>query len=484
VLAVKHGEVPTNLHLTKPNPVVTLDGPVRPVQGRQELLSSPDAPRRAGISAFGWSGTNAHVIIEQAPAAEEQEPAPGHDWQLLTLSAGGEAGLRALAARLADHLESTPDAPLADVAHTVRTGRSALPLRRSLVVRDAADAIAQLRADDGERAHTPGAKQSVGLVLTGDTDPASVAGLADTEPAFRAALDECGTPSVFATEYALGSLLAAAGVQINAVFGTGVGAVAAECVAGVRSVADGLRAAAEVERGEKPAPAVVTGVPRIPVVATLADLQSRVDVTVTLGAAEGAKQVSLRAEELGRAEWLTALGRLWELGAPVSWAGPGRLVDLPTYPFQRTTFWPKDAVAGLTRTAETMTEVDVPQPRQSYARPDLRTPYLPPRTPTERTIARVWQDGLGIDAIGVHDPFFELGGTSVVGLAVVSRLAKDFGVELTAATLFERPTIAQFAELLDAQNGAQATTAASSTVDEQAARGARRRAMAQARNRK
>ncbi|MDQ3787525.1 MAG: polyketide synthase docking domain-containing protein, partial [Actinomycetota bacterium] len=70
IQAVKHGEVPGNLHLTKPNPVVTLDGPVRPVQGNQPLPSSPDAPRRAGISAFGWSGTNAHVIIEQAPAVE------------------------------------------------------------------------------------------------------------------------------------------------------------------------------------------------------------------------------------------------------------------------------------------------------------------------------------------------------------------------------------------------------------------------------
>jgi hypothetical protein len=223
--------------------------------------------------------------------------------------------------------------------------------------------------------------------------------------------------------------------------------------------------------------------PRIPVVASLADLESRVDVVVTLGASSGgAKEVSLRAAEFGRADWLAALGRLWELGAPVAWTGPGRRVDLPTYPFQRTRFWPENAVEGLGRLTETI-EVDVPQQRKSYARPDLRTPYLPPRTPTERTVAQVWQDGLGIDAIGVHDPFFELGGTSVVGLAVVSRLAKDFGVELTAATLFERPTVAQFAELLDAERAPTAAPAPS-VVDAQAARGARRRAMAQARNRK
>jgi acyl carrier protein len=87
----------------------------------------------------------------------------------------------------------------------------------------------------------------------------------------------------------------------------------------------------------------------------------------------------------------------------------------------------------------------------------------------------VWQDGLGIDAIGVHDPFFELGGTSVVGMTVVTTLAKEFDVELTAASLFERPTVGEFAELLD---GLTSTAAPVSTLDVQAERGARRRAMA------
>jgi polyketide synthase 12 len=116
---------------------------------------------------------------------------------------------------------------------------------------------------------------------------------------------------------------------------------------------------------------------------------------------------------------------------------------------------------------------------ERFPRPDLRTPFLPARTPTERMVTQVWEENLGIDAIGVNDPFFELGGTSIVGVAVVTRLAKEYDVELTAASLFERPTAAEFAALLDSLTSDIAPR--SSTVDAQAARGARRRAIAQAR---
>ncbi|HEV2779528.1 MAG TPA: SDR family NAD(P)-dependent oxidoreductase, partial [Actinophytocola sp.] len=112
-----------------------------------------------------------------------------------------------------------------------------------------------------------------------------------------------------------------------------------------------------------------------------------------------------------------------------------------------------------------------------FPRPELRTPYLAPRTNVERRVAEVWQDCLGIEQVGVHDPFFELGGTSLVGITVVNRLGKEFGVELAAATLFERPTVAQFAELLTGPDTADSSSTPTSKVDGSAARGERRRAM-------
>ncbi|GAB1511616.1 type I polyketide synthase [Actinophytocola sp. KF-1] len=396
IQAVKHGEVPGNLHLSKPNPVVTLDGPVRPVQGNQPLPSSPDAPRRAGISAFGWSGTNAHVIIEQAPPVEVV-PTPEQEWQLLTLSAGSEAGLAELAAKLADHLAATPDLVLADVAHTVQSGRSALRVRKALVCRDRADAIAKLRSwFTGVQA--PAGKQSLGFVPGGDW----AARLAAAEPSIDA-----DDPVA-----ALGRVL----------------------------------------------PIAVTG--------SAGEVAGRVDVV--LAAEPAAGQVALGTDRPG---WLATLGELWERGVPVTWPRAGQFVDLPTYPFQRTRFWPHYTPTPFVQ--------ETPVNVERFPRPDLRTSFLPPRTPTERTVTQVWQEHLGIEAIGVNDPFFELGGTSMIGVAVVSRLAKEFDVELTPASLFERPTPAQFAELLDSLSAP--APARPTAVDAQAARGARRRAIAQAR---
>ncbi|HYQ65458.1 ketoacyl-synthetase C-terminal extension domain-containing protein, partial [Actinophytocola sp.] len=464
VLAVKHGEVPTNLHLETPNPVVTLDGPVRPVRQRQELRGAPDAPRRAGVSAFGWSGTNAHVIVEQAPApAVEAVAAP--EWQLLTLSATGDTALRAVAAQLADHLAATPDLSLVDVAHTVQTGRAALRTRHAVLCRDVPDAITTLRGEI-TGVETPGGKVAVGLLLPGDSALASVAGLA--EPAFLAALEECGGPAgagahaaAFAVEYALGTLLRTR-VPVAAVFGAGVGAYAADCLAGTRTVADGLALARALDGGATPIPAGAGTAPRIPVAASAEELAGRVDVVVT--------------PRFGtRAEWLAELGRLWERGVAVTWPD-GRLADLPTYPFQRVRFWPERTMPSTWAPGDAIVEVA----GQRFPRPDIAVPFLAPRTPTERAVAEVWQSFLGVDAIGVDDPFFELGGTSVLGLGVMNQLAKRFEIDLPAASLFERPTVALSAELIDMMLAGAAQT---STVDTQSARGARRRAIAQARNR-
>lgn len=466
VQAVKYGEVPTNLHLETPNPVVTLDGPVTPVQERQELRGTADAPRRAGISAFGWSGTNAHVIIEQVPAAVV-ETVESPEWQLLTLSASGDAGLRAVATQLADHLESTADVSLADVAHTVQTGRSGLRTRRAVLCRDVPAAIAGLRGEI-TGVETPGGKVAVGLVLSGDADLASVAGL--TEPAFLAALAECGDLTgagthvvAFAVEYALATLVRAQ-VPVAAVHGTGVGAYAADCLAGVRTVADGLALARALDGGATPLPADPGGTPRIPLAASPEDVARRVDVVLT----------PLFRD---RSEWLAELGRLWERGVAITWP-VGRQADLPTYPFQRIRYWPEQTGPSTWSPGE----VIVVEPSRRYPRPDIAIPFLAPRTATERSVAEVWQGLLGVDAIGVDDPFFELGGTSVLGIGVMNQLAKQFDIDLPAASLFERPTVAGIAELVDSLLAGGAAPAAS-TVDTQSARGARRRAIAQARNR-
>ena len=86
---------------------------------------------------------------------------------------------------------------------------------------------------------------------------------------------------------------------------------------------------------------------------------------------------------------------------------------------------------------------------QRFPRPELRVAYAPPRTEAERRVAEAWQQLLGIDKVGIHDPYFELGGTSLVAMALVAKLNAEFRSALSAAAVIERPTVAQIAELLD-----------------------------------
>src|SRR4051794_7264449 len=163
VLALEHGEIPPSLHFERPNP--RIDFAASPVYVNAALTPSQrgGAPRRAGVSSFGFGGTNAHVILEEAPAAPAWPSAAGQPWHLLVLSAKTEAALEAAARNLAEHLRERPETDLGDAAFTLLAGRQAFERRLAVVCRDAAEAAAFLAGPCREKAL--GAAEE-----TGDTD--------------------------------------------------------------------------------------------------------------------------------------------------------------------------------------------------------------------------------------------------------------------------------------------------------------------------
>jgi acyl carrier protein len=86
-------------------------------------------------------------------------------------------------------------------------------------------------------------------------------------------------------------------------------------------------------------------------------------------------------------------------------------------------------------------------PESKHPRPQLSTPYVAPTNPTEERLVEVWQDVLGLEQVGIHDNFFDLGGDSVMGITVISQAA-EAGLELAPEQLFEHQTVAELAELL------------------------------------
>jgi acyl transferase domain-containing protein len=139
VLAVRDGVIPPTLHFKAPHPEVRLDGFT---VGTEAIEWA--GPRRAGVSSFGLGGTNAHVLLEQAPV--RPAPVDSPEWTVLPLSAMDEPALCRLAERLAVHLADKPDVSLVDVGYTLAVGRRQLPHRAAVAGRDLCDAVAGLTA--------------------------------------------------------------------------------------------------------------------------------------------------------------------------------------------------------------------------------------------------------------------------------------------------------------------------------------------------
>ncbi|ROP35693.1 pimaricinolide synthase PimS1 [Saccharothrix texasensis] len=271
IMAMRAGVLPKTLHVDRPSSRVDWTSGDIALLTRSRPWPATDRPRRAGVSSFGISGTNAHVIVEQPPAPATPAP-PADDLPVPVLvSAKSAAGLRAQAARLADHLTDHGDA-LAAVAAATATRRAALE-HRAAVVGDRAEVVAGLRAlaadatgPDALRGRvTPG---KVAFLFTGQGSqrPGMGSGLT-AHPVFREAFAEvCAVvdpllsrslvdvvddevlhrtefaqPGLFAFEVALFRLLESWGVVPDFVAGHSIGEIAAAHVAGVFSLADAAR---------------------------------------------------------------------------------------------------------------------------------------------------------------------------------------------------------------------------------------------------
>ena len=272
-LALHHEVIPPTAHFTAPNP--TIDFARTPFYVTPSLQPWPRTgePRRAGVSSFGVGGTNAHVIVEEAPPRPASTSAVGP--HVLPLSARSEAALAVAAEQLAAHLDATPQVPLADVAYTLGVGRKAHAFRRAVVAGNAAEAIAALRGNDSAwRVSGHVDARAPQLVLMFPGQGAQYAGMGKNlhanDPVFAAAFDAClkafgsalefdlrermfgddadalaptavTQPAIFALEYALARRLLSLGARPHALIGHSVGEFVAAVLAGVMRLEDAAR---------------------------------------------------------------------------------------------------------------------------------------------------------------------------------------------------------------------------------------------------
>jgi acyl transferase domain-containing protein len=331
VLALQHELIPATLHFRAPNPALDLPSSPFQVNAEARLWPRNGHPRRAGINSMGLGGTNAHVVVQEAPPASGEGSEPAWSHQILPLSARSPAALATAAADLAGHLRNTPDLPLADVSWTLQKGRRPFAHRGFVVATDRADAVRALTREDPGRLMTapyPAPTEPRPVVFLFPGQGGQHTGMAEElyrgQRAFRADIDACAglaaprlgldlrkvlfpdrrdeviaaaarrrlatisfsQPAVFAVEYALARLWQAWGVQPAAVTGHSLGAYAAAAIAGVLSLPDAMTLVLERSQllSEMPAGAMLA----VPLSA--GDLEPQLGPDLSLAAVNGPAQ--------------------------------------------------------------------------------------------------------------------------------------------------------------------------------------------------
>jgi acyl transferase domain-containing protein len=193
-LALHHEQIPPSLNFNRPNPQIDFGGSPFFVNTELRPWTRSDVPRRAAVSSFGLGGTNAHLVLEEAPLLEAPPAGSSQGAQLVTLSARTPRALERLSNDVADHLEGNPATDLGDVAYTLQVGRARMSHRRSVVAATPADAARLLR-EHGSPPGAAGSPESARVAFLfpgqGAQHPGMGGDLYRSEPAFAAAMDEC-----------------------------------------------------------------------------------------------------------------------------------------------------------------------------------------------------------------------------------------------------------------------------------------------------
>ncbi|PSR19688.1 beta-ketoacyl synthase [filamentous cyanobacterium CCP3] len=279
VLALQHQEIPPHLHFQQPTPHLDWERSPIQVPTASQPWPAGDTPRVAGVSSFAFSGTNAHVVLAEAPRqmVEARLERPRH---LLTLSAKSGAALDQMVTEYHQYLEAHPKIAIGDLCSTTNQGRSHFEHRLGVVTDSRATLLTQLQELSQGQMPTGAVREmtdgslNLAFLFTGQGSQYVGMGrqLYETQPVFRAALDRCNQllepyleqsllsvlypaegetspldqttytqPALFSLEYALAQLWQSWGIHPEVVMGHSVGEYVAACVAGVFSLEDGLK---------------------------------------------------------------------------------------------------------------------------------------------------------------------------------------------------------------------------------------------------
>jgi acyl transferase domain-containing protein/aryl carrier-like protein len=453
VLSLRHGALYPSLHFDRPNPLIgfetrsiRVNASLRPWERRG------DEPRMAGVSSLSLTGTNAHVVLQEAERPSPPPSVPGEG--IVTVSAKTQRALTRYCERLYEHLTAHPDLDPGDVLHVLNRGRDHHRHRLAFPARSLADMTAGLRRAARRLGRGPESadpvRRALVLVVSPDSEltKADADRLAARHPVFADALRRCreALPDSaadlmwFARRYALWCLLSSLGMRPDAVIGGGAALPLARLVRGELDLAAALRSAAV------PAAAADHATEPIPLEGALAVCELGPAGSLLRAAPPGSAGLDVRGDGV-----LHCMAGLYAAGADLDWdraheTAEHRRIPLPTYPFEPTRCWYReidDAVPD--QNPAPAASADPVEAGVGVPRPDVSHYSL---ADCERILAGVWEEVLKAPAVDPDSDYFAIGGNSIMGLQVVARLWRDLGIRIRLPDLYTHPTVRGLAALV------------------------------------
>ena len=477
ILSLKRKKLLPSLNFNTPNPYIDFDNTAVFVNTRFADWETGEGAelRRAGVSSFGLSGTNCHLVLEEAPRFPARADDPDESEYLITLSAKTPAALESYKASLIHFLEEN-EVSIKDLSFTLNCGRDDYQHRYATVAASADGLLRTLSEAAGrdQRDDRPIGKPVTGrpviMLFSGDSNPGSEASkrLRDNYGIYRETVEKCyaiagernTTPSLqtFTDQYALYEQLTGLGISAGEVIGNGVGNLVVAVITGKMSLEEAVaKAAAYDPQGAHGAQRAVDLKKLGSVVASLS--QGVQPVFLEMGPKgallsgieslrdEVGEVITLAAVEDGAASLARTLARLYEAGADIDWdrrykERKGRRIECPSYPFAQTRCWISDPANPIRNGKQAA------KPPQPAVAVEAVVVTEEDASPLEKRIAAIWGDVLKLKELSIDADFFDLGGSSLNGMQMVNRIEKELNLPLDFDEVYDHSTIRALAEFM------------------------------------
>lgn len=475
VLSLHHKELYPSIHFDEPNPFIDFNNSVVYINTAYTPWNAP-FPRRAGVSSFGLSGTNCHVLLEEAPVTDTRTDDPGS--YLFNFSARSSNSLQAYLSTFAEYLAQRDSAALQDISYTLNNGRKHFPHRVSIIASSKAALIGQLQSSRENAARDAAGK--IICLFSGDAMVSDqyLKTILDNEPALKKYAGECepyyttanAAINRFVLHYALYRFTEEKGLTTEQLLGTGTGDLIVAVALNEMSLEEAIQQCMEEN----------TEVPELQ--QRLINLIERETATgkvlfIELGPvgclSEGLRQMNYPDKEflyqvaaVGHSP-LEIFQALYLQQFPVDWARyyantAARRVNLPAYHFEKTRCWLREPLPleAYATTGTVSSPANSADPTVAAETVQLPTVIRNNWSETEKKIAAIWIAVLKLDDLTLDDDFFRIGGHSLMATKVIAIIEKEFGIKLILKDIFAFATVKTLAkgveELL--ASGAQQVT--------------------------